>query len=404
MHPRIQVPLPGLQAKMPADAVRRFENEFGCEPAWLAWAPGRVNLIGEHTDYNEGYVFPAAISLGTWVLACPAEHETRVVSMEEGHGASFQARTVAPGQVEGWSRYVAGVAWAMGGAMEIHALTGTDLPIGAGLSSSAALETAFARLWDSLDGGMRDDLEIALACQKAEHGMVGVQCGVMDQMASIMGKAGCALFMDVRSLTVEYVPLPAGLSIAICDTGMPRTLAESVYNERRRECEEACSALGVRSLREVDSKMTNLGSLEQIPGLRASHVVTENDRCREMATALRDLNRERIGELMRDSHLSLRNNYAVTTVELDEMARAAQESQGCWGARMTGAGMGGACVALVETEHVEQFSDDVLRKYRASTGQRSGSIRMVSVSNGAASGAWSQPKTPSRIASKNTGS
>lgn len=404
MPPLIQVPLPGLQARMPADAASRFRSTFGRPPSLIAWAPGRVNLIGEHTDYNDGLVFPAAINAGTWVLATPAEGESRIVSMEEGEALPFSARTVAPGMAEGWARYVAGVAWALGGVPEVDALTGTDLPIGSGLSSSAALETAFARLWDLMEGGARSAMQIASACQQAEHHMVGVQCGVMDQLASSLGKEGHALFIDIQSLAVEPVPLPPSLSIAICDTGMPRTLAGSVYNERRKECEAACASLGVKTLREAELKMTNLDDLEQILGRRASHVLAENVRCRELAAALRNLDRERVGSLMRDSHLSLRNNYAVSTVELDGMARAAQESAGCWGARMTGAGMGGACVALVENSRVETFSEEALHRYRESTGRRSGSVRIVTASNGAIAGPWKVPDNPTWIASKNTGS
>lgn len=403
MQGTIQVPLPGLQASMPKTAASEFEARFGRPPTIVAWAPGRVNLIGEHTDYNDGFVLPTAISDGTWVLAAESSRESRIVSLQEGEAAPFSARTVAPGQTEGWVRYVAGVAWALGGASEINALVGTDLPLGSGLSSSAALEVAFAKVWDYLDGKGLTPIETALACQRAEHGMVGVLCGVMDQMASSMGEAGCALSIDVRSLEVEAVPLPPMLSIAVCDTGMPRTLAGSVYNARRRECEQACEALGVQSLRDAEAHMTKLATLEQILGKRASHVVMENRRCRDMALALRSQDRERIGRLMAESHGSLRNNYQVTTVELDEMASAASGAAGCWGARMTGAGMGGACVALVETGFVEQFVEETMRSYRERTKRQTGSVRIVQASGGAAVGPWIGPLEDGANASKNTG-
>lgn len=348
---------------MNAEAAKTlFRNRFGTDPQWLTHAPGRVNLIGEHTDYSGGFVFPAAISLGVTVAAGPTEGACELISDEMGDGAPFALDSLNPEQPpHGWACYPAGVAWALGAKTPIRAAVISDLPTGAGLSSSAALELAFGVLWNEADGLGRSPVELALAGQKAEHKFAYVQCGIMDQAASALGKAGNALFLDTRSLEHHAAPLPADAQIIVCDTGKSRTLAGSAYNERRAQIEEAARIIGVTELR--DAEVSDLEKLDGILLQRARHVVTENLRCRDMVAALVRDDREEIGRLMRESHLSLAYDYEVSCPELDAMAQAAWDQPGCIGARMTGAGFGGACIALVQQDSVEEFCKGIERAY-----------------------------------------
>jgi galactokinase len=349
----------------------RFADAFGGEPTLLAVAPGRVNLIGEHTDYNEGFVFPAAIDRQLYVAARVNHGRTRPQSHEMGPGDEFHAATVMPGQVEGWTAYAAGIAWALReegfeDLPDVEAYVLSDVPIGSGISSSAALELAFAVLWNELARLELSPVELAQVGQKCENRFVGVNSGIMDQMASAMGKAGHAMFLDTRSLAVEYAPIPEDLAIVICDTGKPRALTDSAYNERRMQCEAAAQALGVVALRDADLSQLEAkrGALDPTVYRRARHVIAENERCRAFASALGDHDLPKIGEMMRASHLSLRDDYEVSSPELDAMAEAAWAAPGCVGARMTGAGFGGACVALVEKVRYNEFEASVFAGYQ----------------------------------------
>lgn len=377
-----------------APLVEGFRSSFGREPVLVAHAPGRVNLIGEHTDYNGGFAMPAAISLGVWLAAARADGAGRLVSHRYG-----------PAGEEGWGAYPEAVAWALSGRVPTPALDAyvwSDLPPESGLSSSAALELAFAQAWNWLAGSPIAPLELALLCQRAENERVGVQCGAMDQIAAACGKEDCALLLDARSNQVEPVPLPSGLAVVVCDTGTPRTLAGSVYNQRRAECAEAASLLGVPSLREATEAMVRDAQLPGPLDRRARHVVEENARVLEFASALRTSDRTAVARLMLQSHESLRNNYEVSTVELDRMASAARQADGCWGARMTGAGLGGACVALVEESSVDRFVDTVSRQYRAASPGGSPSWLAVAVAAGAEAGPWSGPSASQGTAGKTT--
>jgi galactokinase len=351
-----------------------------------------VNLIGEHTDYNDGFVLPVAVSLGVWVAAAVHDGPVVAVSREFGPAEPF-APGVPPVLRQGaWQAYPSGVAWALSGSVPTPGLLAyvwSDLPAGSGLSSSAALELAFAQLWNALAGSPLDPMRLALACQRAEHEAVGVRCGLMDQLASACGVEGAALLVDVRDQTLAPVDLPASLAIVVCDTGTPRTLAGSVYNVRRHECEVAARALGLTSLRDADPLLLDSARLE--PGLlkRVRHVVEENARVLAMSEALRGRRKDEVSRLMLDSHESLRNNYEVTTVELDEMANLARRTEGCWGCRMTGAGMGGACVALVEKPYVDRFVDKVTRGYRALRLAGSPALYAVHAAPGALALPWS---------------
>ncbi|RMH08404.1 MAG: galactokinase [Armatimonadetes bacterium] len=343
-------------------------------------APGRVNLIGEHTDYNDGYVLPVAISLETRVYARPRE-DTRCIlysdTLDEQAEFDLSAIPEPTDLPSGFVRYVAGVAWALQGHMEstltgIEATIASRLPLGAGLSSSAALEAAFAVLWNTLDELELSPLTLAQLCQRAEHVYTGVQCGLMDQAASLLSETGHALFFDTRTMATQRIPLPSDWAIVVADTGKPRALAESEYNTRRAQCGAAVQALQkllgaeICALRDVSPEQAALylPLVEEPARRRACHVIGENARVLEFLNALRDADTVRVRNLMLASHASLRDDYEVSCAELDAMVEACMQA-GAIGARMTGAGFGGACVALVEHAQQERFLTLAEQHYRA---------------------------------------
>lgn len=352
-------------------AIDAFRKRFGGDPQVMSVAPGRINLIGEHTDYNDGFVFPAAIDKKVYVAASLTKVESELESLETGKAQPFDAGKVKTGEVKEWGAYAAGMAWAMresghGHMPNIQAIVTGDVPIGSGLSSSAAIELAFGMLWALLTEAKISPRNMALLGQKCENQYVGVNSGIMDQMASAMGEEGHAMFLDTRSLEIRYAKLPDHLVVVVCDTGKPRALTSSAYNERRSQCEKASQALGVKALR--DANMAALDkhqrSVTDVVYRRARHVITENDRCVAFRDALDKADLRKIGELMRASHESLRDDYEVSSKELDAMAEAAWKAPGCVGARMTGAGFGGACVAIVEADRFAEFKDYVAQHYR----------------------------------------
>jgi len=352
-----------------------FRQTFNSDPTISGVAPGRVNLIGEHTDYNEGYVFPAAIDREVWICAKPTEGNSQLFSAELGPGQEFDARTVSPGDVQEWGAYAAGIAWSLRKyahqrTPNIQAVVHGEVPIGSGISSSAALELAFAVVWNHVAGFNIENKELAKVSQQCENQFVGVNSGIMDQMASAMGKAGQALFLDTRSLDIEYAKIPRELTIVLCDTGKPRALTDSAYNERRAQCEKAAKALGVRALRDASLHMleTRKSAMDDTTYRRAKHVITENKRCLDFVGALDERRFSDIGQLMKASHESLKGDYEVSSPELDAMAQAAWAAEGCVGARMTGAGFGGACVALVRREQVPDFIAGTAMGYKRATG------------------------------------
>ncbi len=323
-------------------------------------APARVNLIGEHTDYSDGYVLPAALPYFTEV---EAERATGVAAFSETFGEERGRPLGAPRG--DWLDYLAGVLWALREAG--YDLPGarfwirSTVPVGVGLASSAALEVAALKALRALYRLPLADLELALLAQRAEARYVGVACGVMDQVAAALGRPGKALFLDTRSLAFELLPLFPGVQVVVIDSGVPRRLAESGYNRRRAECAEAARLLGVRTLREV----TDPGAVETLPEpyrRRARHVVGENRRVLEAVAALRAGDARRFGELMVASHRSLAENFEVSTPELDRLVELAL-AHGALGAKLTGAGFGGAVVALVPTGKVEAFRAGVRAGY-----------------------------------------
>lgn len=352
-----------------------FRSKHHSEPEILAIAPGRVNLIGEHTDYNDGFVFPAAIDKEVLVAASRADNQTILFSEQTGDGASFDAGSVSPGEVSGWAAYAAGMAWVLrehtGTPMpNLQAVVNSTVPMGSGVSSSAAIEMAFGVTWNQVAQLGIDNKTMAKLAQRCENEFVGVNCGIMDQMASAMGKSGNAMFLDTRSLDIQYAPIPDDLLIVICDTKKPRALTDSAYNERRSQCEEAAKIMGVSSLRDANlaELEANVGKMPEVVWKRARHVITEDDRSLKFRAALQSGDKSEIGALMMASHISLRDDYEVSCAELDAMAESCWDQAECVGARMTGAGFGGACVALVKSGGIDAFIKNANLAYQHRTG------------------------------------
>ncbi|MCC7263538.1 MAG: galactokinase [Candidatus Latescibacteria bacterium] len=377
------------------DRLRQHcQARWGRPPALVACAPGRVNLIGEHIDYNAGFVLPAAIDRATWVAVVPDEAPTLTLeALDLGEAAVLSLDGLDDKPAQTWARYPGGVAWALRDAgLEVRgmkAVYASTVPRAAGLSSSASVEMAFAMAFQQLGGWSRSPMELALLCQRAENKYVGVNCGIMDQFASACGQAGQALLLDCRSLTWEAVSVPAGTAIVIANTCVRRELGSSAYNERRAQCEEAVRLLaarlpGIRALRDVAVAdfERHLGLLPAKVAQRARHVVVECERTPAGAALLRKGDAAGFGRLMNECHASLRDLYEVSCPELDVMVAAAQRLPGCYGARLTGAGFGGCTVNLVEAGATAAFSEALGAAYTAATGLQ-GEIYVCQASAGA---------------------
>jgi galactokinase len=346
----------------------RFAALFGREPEAVASAPGRVNLIGEHTDYNEGYVLPIATPMRTRVaVARGAGRRVRAASAALG-GAPAAYDLGAEARRGDWLDYVQGVSAALasaGGSLAgFDALIESDLPLGAGLSSSAALEVSLGRALRELFGLPLDDVALALAGQKAENELVGAPVGVMDQMAASLADERHALFLDTRTLAYERVALPDAVELVVIDSGVAHRHAGGGYGVRRAECERAAAALGVRALRDVGEG--RLGEVEALPeplGRRARHVVTENARVLAAVGALRAGDVAALGPLFDASHASLRDDFEVTVPETDRLVALARSAPDSRGARMTGGGFGGSIVALARAGRGRSLAASVLEAY-----------------------------------------
>lgn len=369
---------------------------FG-EPEQVASAPGRVNLVGGHTDYNDGFVLPVAIDRRTAVAVRPREDRTvRVHTAASDQTVTFPLETPDPGEPR-WADYPKGVAWALDEAG--HDLRGADLaiagdvPVGAGLASSAALEvaTAFALLGVADDAPETDSERRALAraCQRAEREFVGVDCGILDQFAVTLCARDSALFLDCRTEATERVPLAPDVSVLVVDTTVTHELVDSAYDERRAECERGAAlfadllAHDVDALRDVSPAEfeRHAGSLPEPVRSRCRHAVGENERVKRAVAALRDGALETVGRLMDESHASLRDDYEVSCPELDLVVDLLDRS-GVHGARMTGAGFGGCVVALVDADAVESVASDVATEYETETGIEPG-VYVCEASDGA---------------------
>jgi galactokinase len=374
-----------------AALISQFERQFGHRPAFLSRAPGRVNLIGEHTDYNDGFVLPMAIDREVAVVGAPRDdRRIRLYALNFDDEADFALDQLQRSEPADWSDYPRGVAWALQEAgFDLAGFDGVlygDVPIGSGLSSSAAIEMAvfmaFAACQPALAG--LDRVRAAKLAQRAENAFVGVNCGIMDQFVSALGQAGHALFIDCRSLDYAPVPMPGGTAVVVVDTAAPRSLAASAYNERRAQCEAAARLLGVPALRDLSPEIfaQRRAALPALVAQRAEHVIYENRRVLDAVAALRAGDVATFGRLMNESHDSLRDLYEVSSAELDAVVEIARGVSGVYGARMTGAGFGGCAIALAEQTAVDALRDAVMREYPARTG-RQPSIYVCTANDGA---------------------
>jgi galactokinase len=369
------------------ELVEIFSRHFSKDPVLVARGPGRVNLLGEHVDYNDGLVLPAAIDREVSLAAAPSGDDTiSLHAVDLRQQVSFRLSDLASKtDLQGdplptWALYPAGVAWSLQDAglslTGMQAVYTSTIPIGSGLSSSAAIEVAFAAAWQALCDWKADRLTLAKLSQKAENQYVGVSCGLMDQFASANGVAGHCLLFDTRSLDWQPVPLPQGTAIVIADSGVRRSLTTSGYNDRRAACEEAVALLskykpGLQSLRDI-SPVEFAAYSEFLPPIierRAEHVVKEIARVESAVMALELGKTRSFGALMFAGHASLRDLYEVSTAELDTLVEIARDLPGCLGARLTGAGFGGCTVNLVDEEDAQEFILGLQEGYNRRTGR-----------------------------------
>jgi galactokinase len=358
-----------------------FRTLYSTDPV-LVQAPGRVNLIGEHTDYNDGFVFPAAIEFQTQIAIAKRLDRRLVVSSENYfERVDFDLDNLPPAPHGHWSDYVVGVVRQLqracaptpGANLLIHG----DVPLGAGLSSSASLEVAVCQAFLEISGKTLDATAIALLCQQAENQFIGARCGIMDQFISVHGSKNHALWLDCRTLEYHLLPIPADTKLVICNTMVRHSHSAGEYNDRRAECEAAARYFaervpGVKSLRDVTmDDFENLGGgLSPIVHKRCRHVLTENIRVLRAAEALQAGDLHLFGSLMASSHVSLRDDFNVSSPELDLMVQLAEHRPGVYGSRMTGGGFGGCTINLLQEKHVDEFKEAVGAEYKQQTGRQ----------------------------------
>jgi galactokinase len=377
-----------------------FHETFGGAPTHLVRAPGRVNLLGEHVDYNDGFVLPAAIDRATYIAFSPTDSDlSTLLAVDFDQRASFSPQTIpSKAQLDGsplpeWAHYPAGVMWSLNenklDIRGLNAVFASNVPRGSGLSSSASVEMAFMLAWQTLSDWTLPPMQRALLGQKAENQYVGVNCGIMDQFASACGVENKLLLLDCRSLEWKTIPLPEDVSIVIADTTVRRKLTSGEYNKRRAACEEAVRSLrqdlpNIRSLRDVNVEAFNrfADKLPEEVSKRARHVVEEIERSNQAEALLTAGNTQRFGELMNQCHASLRDFYEVSSPELNAMASIAQSLDGCYGARLTGAGFGGCTANLVAREKADEFARTLAVRYETETGLHP-EIYITRASNGA---------------------
>jgi galactokinase len=351
-----------------------FNKRFGKPAELLVRAPGRVNLIGEHTDYNDGFVLPMAIDRSVWMALRPrSDRRVLISSLEMENPGDFLLDDLHKDGAD-WVEYLKGVAWALKedgyNLQGWEGVMSSDVPVGAGLSSSAAIEMATARAFAQVSGFAWDPVCMAKAGRKAENSWVGVSTGIMDQMASAACKAEHALFLDCRSLRYENIPLPEGVSVVVLDTATRRGNVDSGYNERFQQCQTAARYFGAKALRDVSpQELTEKGKgLDEVVYRRAKHVVMEDQRVLDAIDAMRAGDVVRLGQLLDASHVSMRDDFEITNEALNIMVSIARPEPGCYGARMTGGGFGGCAMALVDAGKAEKFAAAVAQEYQAKTG------------------------------------
>jgi len=371
-----------------------FKKVFGASPDVTVRAPGRVNLIGEHTDYNDGFVLPAAIDrFIAFAGRRRADRTVRVHSTDFQDSAEFSLDDVQTDAEHRWSNYLRGVSKLL--EADGHRLSGAEIVFGgnvpreAGLSSSAAVEVGATAFWRQLMGFQIDPVYVVKLSRRAENEFVGVPCGIMDQFISALGRKDHALFLDCRDLNYRHVPLRGDVKIVVCNSGVKRALAQSEYEVRLKQCRQSVAqlrtkGLAVNSLRDVEPVDLETGrdALSEILLRRTRHVVTENQRTREAVQVLEAGDVERFGELMNASHVSLRDDYEVSCRELDTLVELAWRQPGTVGARMTGAGFGGCTVNLVRAGAAEAFARAVTQGYQQALGLKA-EIYVCQASNGA---------------------
>ncbi len=373
-----------------------FRARFLREPELVIRAPGRVNLIGEHTDYNDGFVLPVAVDRAAWLAAGTLQAPEAVIRALDmgGDEIIFPVNRVA-GSAGGWGDYPRAIVWAF---LErglqpagLEAVLASNVPVGAGMSSSAAVEMAFAYAWNAFSLFDLSKDALALLGQHAENAYVGVNCGIMDQMISACGRAGHAMLLDTRTLERSYIPLPENIAIVVADSRVRRSLAGSEYNVRRAQCEQGVRLLreagldGIQALRDVTlEQLVQYGdALSPVVAQRVRHVVTENARVHATVVALQRGDLETVGALLKEGHASLRDDYEVSAPELDVLVETAWEVPGCYGARLTGAGFGGCVIALALADAVDELSAHLVARY-AETFDREPAVYVVHPAEGVA--------------------
>ena len=358
---------------------RLFRTRFDKQPV-LYRAPGRVNIIGEHTDYNDGYVMPMNTALFTRVAAAPRnDRRVRAHSVLFDENFEFSLDKLEPGGAPAWAEYAKGVAFAL--QAESYGLAGADLmidgdiPLGGGLSSSASLEAVIGVALLGSSGLEADPMKLALMCQRAEHEFAGVPCGIMDQAVITTCPQGHAMKLDCRSLELEFIPLPDDLCLLVIDSGVKHQLSDGGYRQRREECDFAIALLaaeeeGVSSYRDVSLEMIgrHATALGKLPLRRARHVVSETQRVRDAVQAMAANDLETLGQLINGSHASLRDDFMVSCEELDFIQQTASETPGVYGSRMVGGGFGGCAIALIDPACLEDARAHIVRAYTEYSG------------------------------------
>lgn len=365
-----------MESDIRKDLVRTYRDEFGKPPDLVTSAQGRINLIGEHTDYNEGFVLPMAIDRRTYTAAGKRGGGLFIAfSKELGKKTSFE---ILPGRFEHsnfWVNYIKGACSLLNKGKTIEGTNfaiGSTVPRGSGLSSSAAYVVSIIEAITHLYGINLKEIEVPVLAQRIENEFIGVQSGIMDPFAAKFAREGSALLIDTRSLEYEYIPMPQDCSILVCVTGVKRALATTEYNKRRQQCQEAVTGLSeilnkkIASLRDVtiDELKDVDGKMDHVLYMRALHVVTENDRVVRTAEALKNDDKKLVGKLMLESHVSLCNNYQVSGPELDAFVEIAEPLDGVYGARMTGAGFGGSAICFVDSEDEDKLAAKIASEYK----------------------------------------
>ena len=350
-----------------------FYHKYNEKPLWIVESPGRVNIIGEHTDYNDGYVLPMAIDRHIRIAFRPRDDD-RIILESIGFDSEANFSIADSNNVGDWSDYVRSISWVLKkNNFELNGWEGvmvSNIPIGAGLSSSASLLLAILKVFSIISKLPWDGLEMARLARQAENEFLELKSGIMDQLICSVGRIGQAMLLDCRDLTCDFVTIPPNVEIIILDTVTRRELVDSKYNERVKQCASAAEYFGLKSLRDVSTKKfnENKDGLDKLLLKRARHVIFENKRTIEVAESMKNGDVNKIGKLMSESHDSLKNDYEVSSKELDIMVDIAQNEAGCFGARMTGAGFGGCAIALINERYKEQFMRNVFDNYFLRTG------------------------------------